>query len=155
MITCIFQRIKEHQNLCATIWFMVKLNGNKRHRIGKRERKKHSCEEHHHSHTYKQHTFPQKTLAKNDVILKKQDQVGQYSHWGACQEPKFFWTSTELKISSINHKNPKISRKMISGQYRRGAPSILECEEVLQNDSAPPLHLTQYGTISPFVVQSI
>ena len=39
MITCIFQRIKEHQNLCATIWFMVKLNGNKRHRIGKREKK--------------------------------------------------------------------------------------------------------------------
>ena len=58
MITCISQRIKEHQNPCATIWFMVKLNGNKRHRIGQRERKKHSREEHHHSHTYKQHTFP-------------------------------------------------------------------------------------------------
>ena len=53
MITCISQRIKEHQNPCATIWFMVKLNGNKRHQIGQRERKKHSREEHHHSHTYK------------------------------------------------------------------------------------------------------
>ena len=39
MIPCIFQRIKEHQNPCATIWFMVKSNGNKRHRIGKRDEK--------------------------------------------------------------------------------------------------------------------
>ena len=39
MITCISQRIKEHQNPCATIWFMVKLNGNKRHRIGKEREK--------------------------------------------------------------------------------------------------------------------
>ena len=30
----------------------AKLGENKRHRIGKKEGKKHSREEHHHSHTY-------------------------------------------------------------------------------------------------------
>ena len=36
-----------------TIWLRPKWAKNKRHRIGQKEGKRHSPEEHHHSHTYK------------------------------------------------------------------------------------------------------
>ena len=66
----------------------------------------------------------------------KQTQTTHTCTLGRLLEAQIFWTSTELKISSINHRNPKVSRKMITGNYRRCAPRVLECEEVLKNDSA-------------------
>ena len=36
-----------------TIWRKMEMAKNKWHRIGKKEEKRHSLEDHHHSHTYK------------------------------------------------------------------------------------------------------
>ena len=79
-----------------TIWRKIEIAKNKWHRIGKKEEKRHSLEEHHHSHTYKTAHISTGVMTDFETITLSQDEAVNFKAIGyvsisshSSQQPLF------------------------------------------------------------------